>query len=69
LNALIVAFVHLLFNISGIMVVAGIPLLRGLPVSAAKRMAELSQRSRWLPIVYILTVFYLLPLVLILLLR
>jgi sodium-dependent phosphate cotransporter len=68
-SAVTVAFAHLLFNLSGIAVIYGIPTLRRLPVEAAERMARLSQQSRWLPVVYIATVFYLVPLIAIVVLR
>lgn len=69
ISALTVAFAHLLFNVSGIVVITSIPALRRLPIEAAQRLARLSQRNRWLPIVYIATIFYLLPLLFVVVLR
>jgi sodium-dependent phosphate cotransporter len=68
-GALTVAFAHLLFNVSAIAVITIIPAVRRIPIDLARRMAEMSQRNRWIPIVYISTVFYLLPLLLIAVLR
>lgn len=68
-SALTVAFAHLLFNVSGILIVWPVKSIRRVPIRAAVGLAEISQRNRWLPIVYIAVVFYLLPLTLILVLR
>lgn len=64
-NALVVAFVHLLFNITGI----GIwwP-LRKLPLFLANRVSDIAIRNRIFPLVYIAVVFFLIPLAVILLL-
>ncbi len=64
-NALVVAFVHLLFNITGI----GIwwP-LRKLPLFLARRVSDIAIRNRIFPLVYIAVVFFLVPLAVILLL-
>ncbi len=64
-NALVVAFVHLLFNITGI----GIwwP-LRKLPLFLARRVSDIAIRNRIFPLVYIAVVFFLIPLAVILLL-
>jgi len=64
-----VAFSHLLFNICGIAVITPFRLLRYLPVIMAEFMAELAVQHRWVPLVYIFTVFFLVPLILILIVR
>jgi sodium-dependent phosphate cotransporter len=68
-SALSVAFAHLLFNVSGIAFIWPLKSIRRIPVATAVRLAELSERNRWLPMVYIAVVFFLLPLTLILILR
>jgi len=68
-SALSVAFAHLLFNVSGIAIVWPIKSIRRIPMETAIRLAQLSERNRWLPIVYIAVVFFLLPLTVILILR
>lgn len=64
-----VAFSHLLFNICGIALVTPIPFLRNLPLRMAEFIAAQAARRRWVPLVYIVTVFFLIPLTLILLAR
>ena len=61
-----VAFSHLLFNIIGIAIF--LP-LAGIPISLAKKTAELTARSKWYPIVFILLTFFIIPIFLIYLLR
>ena len=60
-----VAFSHLLFNISGILLIYPIQKMRDLPVSLAQSLAEAAGRKRWIPLAYVITVFFLIPLVLI----
>ena len=64
-DALVVAFVHLLFNITGIGVWWP---LRKLPIFLANRVSEIAIRNRIFPLVYIAVVFFLIPLAVILLL-
>jgi sodium-dependent phosphate cotransporter len=64
-NAVVVAFVHLLFNITGI----GFwwP-LRKAPLFLARRVSDIAIRNKIFPFAYIITVFFLVPLAVILLL-
>jgi sodium-dependent phosphate cotransporter len=55
-----VAFAHLLFNISGISI--WWPLSR-IPVSLAEHFSALTLRSRFLPVLYILVMFFVIPLI------
>ncbi len=57
--AVIVAFSHLIFNISGTMVF--LPLKR-IPITLAEKFAEYSIRSKIIPIAYIIFVFFIVPL-------
>ena len=68
-SAVTVAFAHLLFNVSGILVVWPVESIRRIPMRAATGLAGVSQHNRWLPMVYIAVMFYLLPLAVILVLR
>jgi sodium-dependent phosphate cotransporter len=68
ITAVTVAFAHLLFNLCGIAAIWPVKRLRAVPVNLARRFGALSQQNRWLPVVYIVAVFYLLPFLLILLL-
>ena len=69
INAVAVAIAHLFFNISGIALIWPIPFIRKIPLNLARRMAHIAVRARWLPILYILICFYLIPLLVIMLLR
>jgi sodium-dependent phosphate cotransporter len=60
--ALTVAIAHLMFNIFGIIIVWPI---RRLPMYLAETLAGWSLKSKVLPVVYILVVFFMIPLVLI----
>jgi sodium-dependent phosphate cotransporter len=64
--AVAVAFAHLCFNLSGIAVVWP---MRRFPISLARGLAGQASRRRWVPLVYVATVFYAIPLLLIFLTR
>ena len=64
-----VAFAHLLFNIFGILVIWPIPLIRNIPIKLAENLAALSIRNRIFPLLYIIIVFFILPISLIFLTR
>ena len=57
--AVTVAFYHVLFNLLGVVLVWPI---RGLPIAIANRFAKLALWNRTLPVVYIVIVFYAIPL-------
>ena len=60
--AITIAFVHLLFNISGTLL--WYP-LRKVPISAAKWLGEVVYRRRWVAIVYVVIIFFAIPIFLI----
>ena len=62
-DGLTIAFTHTLFNLAGIMLIYPIPAIRYLPVRAAEGLASLAQRRRWLAFAYVLTAFFGLPLI------
>ena len=66
---LAVAFGHLAFNIFGISLIWPIEKVRNIPVQLAEWFAELAIVNRIIPIVYILVVFFLIPLSLIFIVR
>jgi len=66
-TAMVAAFAHLFFNIFGILVVYANPLLREIPLKLAELFADLSQKSKLVPILYLLVVFFVLPFLIILL--
>ena len=65
-SALIAAISHLLFNIIGIVVIYGIPFLREIPIYCAEKIAEKAVENKLVPILYLVTIFVLLPLLIIL---
>lgn len=60
-NALQIALVHFLFNISGIILWYPIPFTR-IPIRMAKSMGAITAKYRWFAAVYIILCFFLLPL-------
>jgi len=56
--AVTVAFVHLLFNVFGIVIIWPI---RVVPLFMARKIAELTLKSRLIPIAYIVVVFFVVP--------
>ncbi len=62
LSAIIVAFSHLLFNISGIVVWWPFKIV---PITLARKFAKYATRHKLIPILYIAVVFFLIPIVLI----
>lgn len=62
LAAIIVAFSHLLFNMSGIMILWPFKII---PISLAEKFAEIAMRKKIIPILYIIVVFFLIPIILI----
>ena len=68
-TALTVAFAHLLFNVLGITIIWPVERIRSVPTNLARQFGEIARRQRWIPLVYVIVVFYVLPLVLILVMR
>ena len=62
LAAVTVAFAHTIFNICGI--ILWWP-LKKLPISMATKFAELSIKNKFIPIAYVLIVFFIIPLLVI----
>ncbi|XP_074652262.1 sodium-dependent phosphate transport protein 2B-like isoform X1 [Tubulanus polymorphus] len=60
-NAMQVAFCHLFFNITGIIIFYPIPFMRKLPINMAKFLGMRTCNYRWFPIVYLIFMFFLLP--------
>ena len=56
--AVTVAFAHLMFNVFGIAIFWP---LKAIPIWLAKKLSQLSQKSKLIPILYILVVFFIIP--------
>ena len=60
-KALQIAFCHLFFNISGIIVWYPIPYMRRVPISFAKTLGNKTAEYRWFAVAYLVLAFFLLP--------
>ncbi len=65
-SAVIVAFVHLLFNITGIVIWWP---LRKLPIYLSRKISDLALKNRLFPFAYIIVVFFLIPIAVIIFFR
>lgn len=59
--ALEIAIVPLIYNVLGVIVIYGLPTLRPLPVIGAETLAVIAAERKYLALVYIATVFFLVP--------
>jgi len=59
--ALQIAFIHLAYNVLGVIVIYGIPWLRFTPVLAAQWMGRTAAKNKWYALVYIQGVFFVIP--------
>ena len=55
------AFVHLLYNVFAIIVIYVIPVLRPVPLFCAETLARIAAERKWVVAVYLITVFIVLP--------
>ena len=65
-SALIAAISHLLFNIVGILIIYGLPFLREIPIYCAEKIAEKAVENKLIPVLYLFSIFIILPLLIIL---
>ena len=61
LPALEIAMVHLLYNVLGVVVIFGIPVLCRLPILGAETLAQVAAERKVLALAYIIGVFFLIP--------
>jgi sodium-dependent phosphate cotransporter len=66
LAAIIVAFSHLLFNVSGIVILWP---FKFIPITLAEKFSGIAMRKKIIPILYIIIVFFLIPILVISILR
>ncbi|MEL6398624.1 MAG: Na/Pi symporter [Cyanobacteria bacterium J06626_4] len=59
--ALEIAMVHLLYNTLGVVIIYGIPFLCRLPIVGAETLAAIAADRKYLAFLYIVTVFFLIP--------
>ncbi|KAL3859991.1 hypothetical protein ACJMK2_010168 [Sinanodonta woodiana] len=60
-ESLQIAFCHLFFNISGIILWYTIPPMRKIPIKFAKGLGNTTAKYRWFAMLYLLVMFFLLP--------
>jgi len=65
--AVTVALVHLCFNLSGIIIIYPLGFLRRIPIRLARGLAERTADNRWFAAVYMVGVFFVLPLMFVML--
>ncbi|MDJ0598322.1 MAG: Na/Pi symporter [Crocosphaera sp.] len=61
--ALEIALVHLLYNLCGVIIIYGIPFLKNLPILGANTLAYIASEKTYLALVYLITIFFLLPII------
>ena len=60
-DAVAIALVHLLFNVTGIAIIYPYRGLRRVPILLARRLADASVRSKVVPFAYLALIFFVLP--------
>ena len=60
-SAIVIAFVHFLFNLIGVVVIYPIKPFRTIPVNLAKALGDLAYEKRHYAIMYVLAVFFVVP--------
>jgi len=64
-SAIVIAFVHFLFNLTGAVFIYPIKVLRNVPINLAKALGDLAHEKRGYAIVYVLGLFFFFPTLLI----
>ncbi len=67
--AITVSFAHLLFNITGIILIWPIKNIRRIPILMAEFTASIAIKNRFLPLLFILFIFFIIPLIFIVTMR
>ena len=64
-TAMVAGFAHLFFNIFGIIIIFLNPLLKNIPLDLADWLSEKAVKNRFIPLIYLIIFFFLLPFLLI----
>ena len=64
-TALVAAFAHLFFNLFGILIIYVNPLFREIPLKLANWISEVAIKNKFIPLIYLVCFFFLLPLIII----
>lgn len=67
--AVTVAFAHLLFNVSGILIIWPHPGIRAIPIWCAEWLSAAAEKHYWVPFAFLLLVFFAVPMTMIALFR
>ena len=59
--ALQIAFIHLTYNILGVLILYGLPMTRYLPVKAAQKLGDVAAENKMIALAYIVGVFFVVP--------
>ncbi len=65
-SAIVIAFAHFLFNLTGTVFIYPIKPFRMIPIALAKSLGELASRKRYWAFIYVFGLFFVLPVVLVL---
>ena len=65
-TALVAAFAHLFFNLFGILIIYVNPLFRDIPINLANWISEVAIKNKFIPLIYLVCFFFLLPFLIIL---
>ena len=66
-TALVAAFAHLFFNLYGILIIYANPLFREIPLKLANWLSEVAIKNKFIPLIYLVCFFFLLPFIIIIL--
>ncbi|MDD5070573.1 MAG: Na/Pi symporter [Candidatus Omnitrophica bacterium] len=67
--AITIAFVHFIFNVTGVLIIYPIKIFRLIPIKLAKGLGNLAFKKRRYAIIYAIGIFYILPTIMILISR
>jgi sodium-dependent phosphate cotransporter len=60
-EALVIALVHLMFNVTAVAIIYPVPRIRYLPLQLAERLGRMAAKRRWVMPTYVGSVFVALP--------
>ena len=66
-TAMVAAFAHLFFNIFGIIIIFLIPILKNIPIKLSEWISEKSLKNKFIPMLYLVILFFIVPFLIILL--
>ena len=66
-TALVAAFAHLFFNLYGILIIYANPLFREIPLKLADWLSEVAIKNKFIPLIYLVCFFFILPFIIIIL--